>query len=163
MFRSFNQRIFAVFLYATLILFVSVNAQAKKAVKYPGPFEAEVYYIVDGDNIFVRVRLWPGIFTDVNLRLNGVDTPETWHPKCESERTRGKEAADFLMNLLGSPYKTAVLGQPMAVVVLRNVKLGKYAGRALADVSFNDLELSQAIISAGKGRPYSGGKREGWC
>jgi micrococcal nuclease len=130
---------------------------------YEGPYEAEVYYITDGDTFFARVRLWPGLNTDVSIRINGIDTPETWRPKCESEEIAGKAATDFVMNMFDSPYRGAVLGKPMAKVELRNVKRGKFAGRIIADVFHNGKDVALSILEAGHARPYLGGTRAGWC
>jgi len=149
-----------------LILFsllFAFSAHAKETRLYPGAYSADVYYITDGDTFFARAHLWPGLNTDVNIRILGLDTPETWRPKCDAEKIAGKAATAYLMELLGSPYRGAILGQPMASVELRNVKRGKYAGRILADVFYNGQNVTEAILQAGHGRPYDGGKREGWC
>ncbi len=146
-----------------LILMIGTPLFAMAAEVYEGPYEAEVYYITDGDTFFARVRLWPGLNTDVSIRINGIDTPETWRPKCESEEIAGKAATDFVINLFDSPYRGAVLGKPMAKVQLRNVKRGKFAGRIIADVFHNGKDVALTILEAGHARPYLGGKREGWC
>lgn len=146
-----------------LILNNSFAAPAFAAKTYAGPYRADVYYITDGDTFFARVNLWPGLNTDVSIRINGIDTPETWGPKCEKEEIAGKVATNFLMEMFDSPYRGAVLGKPMATVELRNVKLGKFAGRVLADVYHNGKDVALAILESGHARPYLGGKREGWC
>ncbi|OUR77056.1 hypothetical protein A9Q83_12615 [Alphaproteobacteria bacterium 46_93_T64] len=148
--------------YLLPFLFLALSSPAMAEI-YPGPFKAEVYYVNDGDTFFARVKLWPGLNTDVNIRLRGVDTPETWRPECESEKTAGKTATQFIMDLFGSPHRGAILDKPMAVVELRNVKLGKYAGRVLADVFYKNADVAKGIIDAGLGRAYTGGKRHGWC
>ena len=49
-------------------------------------------------------------------------------------------------------------------VTLRNVKLGKYAGRVVADVIIGDgRRLADVLIEAGLRRPYDVGARQGWC
>ena len=49
-------------------------------------------------------------------------------------------------------------------VTLRNVKLGKYAGRVVADVIIEDgRSLADILITADLARSYDGGTREGWC
>lgn len=55
---------------------------------------AEVVRIVDGDTVVVRLR-----GENVTVRLIGVDTPETVHPRRPVE-AYGKEASRFLTNLL---------------------------------------------------------------
>ena len=151
---------------ATTALFLSLfagPAHTEAADVYPGPYSADIYYITDGDTFFARVNLWPGLNTDVSIRIKGIDTPETWRPKCDAEETAGKAATRFLMDLMDSPYRGAVLGKPMATVELRNVELGKFAGRVLADAYFGGKDLALTMLEAGHARPYLGGKREGWC
>ncbi len=47
---------------------------------------------------------------------------------------------------------------------LRNIKLGKYAGRVVADVeNMEGKSLAQLLIRQELGRAYDGGRREGWC
>ncbi len=49
-------------------------------------------------------------------------------------------------------------------VHLRNVGLGKYAGRVIADVFTEDgRRLADVLLEAGLARPYDGSEREGWC
>ena len=50
-----------------------------------------------------------------------------------------------------------------AEVQLTNVRLGKYAGRVIAVVWVNGRKLSDLLIAENLGRPYHGGRREGWC
>ncbi|MFT6557047.1 thermonuclease family protein [Sneathiella sp.] len=145
------------------IFLLMISSAWAKGPEYPGPYSAEVYYITDGDTFFARVNLWPGINTDVSIRIRGVDTPESWRPKCDQEKIAGKAATDFLINRFNSPYRGAVLGKPMAKVTLINVKLGKYAGRALADVLHEGEDVASLIIEKGHGKPYQGGKRQSWC
>ena len=52
---------------------------------------------------------------------------------------------------------------------LHNIKLGKFAGRVLADVQIHTGhrrstdDLAELLIEAGHARPYDGGARAGWC
>ena len=55
---------------------------------------AEVVRIVDGDTVVLRLR-----GDETTVRLIGVDTPETVHPRRPVE-AYGKEASRFLTNLL---------------------------------------------------------------
>lgn len=145
-----------------ILVLVAGTASAKNKI-FPGPYSAEIYYITDGDTFFARVALWPGLSTDVSVRIRGIDTPESWRPKCESEKAAGKAATEFLMQHFDSPHRGAVLGKPMAKVSLSNVALGKYSGRVLADVHHAGKNIAKLILSEGHGREYSGGKRQSWC
>ena len=49
-------------------------------------------------------------------------------------------------------------------VTIFNVGPDKYNGRVVADVATRATpNISAALIAAGQGRPYSGGRRAGWC
>ena len=50
-----------------------------------------------------------------------------------------------------------------ATVQLTDVRPGKYAGRVIADVWVNGRKLSDLLIAENLGRPYDGGRRQGWC
>ncbi len=117
----------------------------------PGPLPAQVVSVYDGDTITVRARIWLGQDIEVSVRLDGIDTPEL-RGKCEDEKKLAQKARDFLIKLAGD------------TVMLRDIHYGKYAGRVIARVLTEDGEdLVAALINAGHGRPYSGGKRQGWC
>ena len=49
------------------------------------------------------------------------------------------------------------------VVLVRDPEWGKWGGRVLADLILDGRSLSAALIAAGYGRPYDGGRRPGWC
>ena len=87
----------------------------------------------------------------INLRLDGIDTPEKrGSPPCE--KALAKKATEFTRQFVKS-----------GVVTVSGVKLGKYAGRALGSVTVGGKDLVKALILAGHGREYHGGKRQGWC
>ncbi|GHV85120.1 hypothetical protein AGMMS50230_07280 [Spirochaetia bacterium] len=70
------------------------------AVDFSQLLPAEVTSHVDGDTIKVQIRNPPaGLKALETIRLIGVDTPETVHPRREVE-TFGKEASDFTKNRL---------------------------------------------------------------
>ena len=50
-----------------------------------------------------------------------------------------------------------------ARVKLTSIRPGKYAGRVIADVWVNEQKLSDLLIAKNLGRPYHGGRWEGWC
>ena len=118
----------------------------------PGPVQARVLRVIDGDTIVVRARIWLGQNIDTQVRLDGVDTPEI-KGKCEFERRLAERARDLIMarSAAGS-------------VVLSEIHYGKYAGRVVARVRTPDGgDFSTALVEAGLGRAYEGGRRESWC
>tara|TARA_R110002124_G_scaffold37640_1_gene120256 strand:+ start:963 stop:1316 length:354 start_codon:yes stop_codon:yes gene_type:complete len=107
--------------------------------------------VYDGDTFRARVNVWPGIIIDVSVRVRGVDTPEI-KGKCKAEIEKAIKARDYARVWLNS------------AVFLKNVSLGKYAGRVIADVyDQSGNQLSSDIISNGLGRKYNGGRRMSWC
>ncbi len=134
---------------AALGLVPSAVLEAREVL--PGPIRAQVVSVYDGDTITVRARVWLGQDIEVSVRLDGIDTPEL-RGKCEDEKELARKAREFLIKLAGD------------TVMLRDIHYGKYAGRVIARVLTEDGEdLVAALINAGHGRPYSGGKRQGWC
>jgi len=118
----------------------------------PGPVTAEVVSVHDGDTFKIRARIWLGHTIETSVRIAGLDTPER-RARCPAEAVAAALAKDALVALLAS-----------GGAVLYDVRYGKYAGRVLARVETLDgRDAGQAIIEAGLGRPYRGGKRRGWC
>ncbi len=110
------------------------------------PFQ--VVRVIDGDTIKGLARPWPGIVAEVSLRIRGIDTPEI-RGKCLEEKALANAAKTYLEFLLPTDN----------IVVVRNIKRGKYAGRVIGDIPM----IRDAMISAGYARKYSGGKRKPWC
>ena len=89
----------------------------------------------------------------VRVRLINVDTPEI-HGECESEIRAAFAAKARLSELL-----------PVgSVAELRDIKDDKYLGRIDARVLTADgRDVGNVLIHEKLGRPYSGGRRDGWC
>lgn len=118
----------------------------------PGPIAAHVVRVVDGDTLIVRARIWLGQEVETAVRLDGIDTPEI-KGKCDAERRMAIAARDVTRGLAES-----------RVVLLRDVRYGKYAGRVLARIETGDgMDLGRALLERGLGRPYRGGPRGDWC
>lgn len=60
-------------------------------------YQAIVTRVVDGDTLEVTIDLGFRIKIEkVRLRLKGIDTPETWRPRNDLERTHGLKATEFV-------------------------------------------------------------------
>ncbi len=117
----------------------------------PGPIPAELVRVIDGDTVEVRAWIWPELVVTTRVRLAGMDAPEM-EGECAAERDLARRARDYIAARVGE------------IVRLYEVRLGKYAGRVIARVETTDgLDLAAALIEAGLGRPYEGGRREEWC
>lgn len=140
----------AVLAVVTTLMVPSGGAGVPETV--PGPIAARLLGVVDGDTIIVRARIWLGQDVETRLRLDGVDAPEL-KGRCERERRAAAAARDFIRSL-GSGGR----------VVLRDIQYGKYAGRVVARVETPaGADFAEALLRAGLGRPYDGGRRPSWC
>lgn len=112
-----------------------------------------VDYIIDGDTFAGRVTLADDTKITVRVRLINVDTPEI-HGECESEIRAAFAAKARLTELL--PIGTTV--------ELQEIKDDKYLGRIDAHVlDVLGRDVGKILVNEKLGRPYSGGRRDGWC
>ena len=112
-----------------------------------------VDYIIDGDTFAGRVTLADDTKITVRIRLINVDTPEI-HGECESEIRAAFAAKARLAELL--PIGTTV--------ELQEIKDDKYLGRIDARVlDVLGRDVGKILVNEKLGRPYSGGRRDGWC
>ncbi len=114
---------------------------------------ARVLSVTDGDTVKVKAHMWPGLTWKGSVRVEGVDTPELGgRAKCETEKRKAEAARDFVKERVGKR------------VTLVDVKKGKYAGRVVARIRLADgSDLTDLLIRGRHGRPYDGGRRQGWC
>ena len=129
-------------------LFVSLPTFA---VDYAWP----VVRVIDGDTVAVDASAdLPPELARLSVRLRGVDTPEKGgRAKCESERVAGQAATTYTRSAIAEASR----------IVVRDPAWGKWGGRVLADLIVDGRSLATALIAAGHGRAYGGGRREGWC
>lgn len=87
------------------------------------------------------------------IRLLGIDTPEI-HDKarCPLEQALAVAARDRLRELIEAAADRQLCPEGR----------DKYR-RVLASLILDGRDASQTLIAEGHGRPYEGGKREGWC
>ena len=137
-------------IFATMLTATCATAADAVAADYTWP----VVRVVDGDTIQVDASAdMPPELAAIRVRLRGVDTPETWRPKCDSERKAGRAATAFLKLRIAEAER----------IVVRDPEWGKFGGRVLANLILDGRTLSDLLIEAEHGRPYSGDKRAGWC
>ncbi|MDE0058936.1 MAG: thermonuclease family protein [Defluviicoccus sp.] len=110
--------------------------------------------MVDSDTVAVDASAdMPAELADVKVRLRGVDTPDTWKPKCDAERAAGTAATAFTNAAIADAD----------IVTVRDPAWGKWGGRVVADLIVDGDSLAELLIEAGHGRAYDGRKRQSWC
>ena len=121
---------------------------------FAADYKWPVMRVIDGDTVEVDASTdLPPELATIRVRLRDADIPETWRPKCDSERKAGRAATAFVKRTI------ATAGS----LIVRNPSWGKYGGRVIADLILDGRSLSAMLIEAGHGRPYDGGKRGSWC
>lgn len=102
----------------------------------------------DGDTITVNITgVHDIIGNEISVRVRGLDTPEI-RGKCEDEKILAKESKYFVGELLSKSKKINLL----------NIARGKYF-RIVADVQYDDKNLTDTLIEEGYAVPYDGGTK----
>lgn len=109
--------------------------------------------VYDGDTFTINVDGdCPGVLCNrIPVRINGIDTPEI-RGKCEQEKIGAIDSRTYLAQLLLNAKE----------IELRNLGRDKYF-RINAEVFADGVNVGADMISKGLARPYSGGRRSGWC
>lgn len=89
-------------------------------------YKAKVIRCIDGDTFEVNVDVGFSITITTKLRLADIDTPESYRPRNEAERTHGNAAKVLVEALMLNQW-----------VTIRTNKTGKY-GRYIAHVELPD-------------------------
>ena len=142
--RRWRRAVAALLLGAALAIAAALAAFAAEGkTTLSGPVAARIVRVIDGDTFVADVDLGFHVTMTEAFRLSGVDTPEIQYPL-------GRDARMFVVQ-----WCTDRGGK----VWLRSIKTEKF-GRWLAEVYDDQGEsLRAAIITAGHGVAYDGGKR----
>ena len=157
--RAVGWRLFLVFAFAfgmTVIAYQTFLQPAVSATLGPIEVRADVLSVYDGDTFTARAYIWPGHVVEVSIRIRGIDTPEI-RGKCDREKALALFVRDFVREKILNTQ-----------VRLKNIRLGKYAGRVIADVYYpaapnRQDNLAAILLIQGYARAYDGGSRQGWC
>lgn len=125
---------------------------------YSGPYLAHVLKITDSDTLKLAVHIWPDQTVTVGMRENGIDTPETFRPKCALEKSKARDATNFVKSIV----------QVGGLVEVTNVKIGKFGRRAVGTIDVDPSDstklLREELFRYDHGVAYSGkGPKEDWC
>lgn len=111
-----------------------------------------VIEVIDGDTIVIQHSDY--FYTNPKIRLLGIDTPESWRPKCDNEKLLGLKAKEFVKKTIADVGNIVTLGK---------IDKDKY-GRILTTVYVGNKDLSELLIKNGLGIPYFGdAKTNMWC
>ena len=111
------------FFLATAPGMAQVDVTSRQTI-FPGPYDAEVVSIIDGDTLEVTVALWPGLRAEYRVRVRGIDAPELYRPACREEAELAETARQQAERLY----------PPGTPVQLRDVSYDAFAGRVVADI-----------------------------
>ena len=138
-----------------VILWLAMATSVNAATLEERTFPASVVRVIDGDSVVVQIENWPLPFNPVELRLEGIDTPESrkQDAKCEKEQKLGLIAKFWLRERLppGSP-----------VTVIWTGEREKY-GRLLSEVISKGENINRSLVRLGFAVEYHGGTKLSWC
>jgi endonuclease YncB( thermonuclease family) len=100
--------------------------------------------VIDGDTIR---------YDGVKIRLEDIDAPEVFSPKCPSELARGNRATERLLALINAG--------PIALVRTGARDQDRY-GRKLRTIERAGRSLGAILVAEGLARPWDGARRS-WC
>lgn len=108
--------------------------------------------VYDGDTLTVTLPAVHPLWGDrAAVRIAGIDTPEI-RGECIPESEKAIAARDALYALVSVARR----------VDLEQCGIEKF-GRLLCRVLADRRDAGEYLISEGHARPYTGGKRQGWC
>lgn len=141
--------------FAAVLLPVALAvAGPAQADMLPGPVEARVIDVIDGDSLRVRAQIWLSQEVETIVRLDGVDAPEL-RARCDVEKETALAARAFLERQVAAADRR---------VLLTGISQDKFGGRVLATVTdATGHDLARALTEAGLARVYRGGRRAPWC
>ena len=97
-------------------------------------YKAVLKRVVDGDTMDVIIDIGFQLTTEQRIRLKGVNTPETWRQKKDSEEyKKGMQATKFVVERFEKNNNE--------FIIKTSKNKGVY-GRYIAEIFFKDSELS---------------------
>lgn len=108
-------------------------------------YNAMVVRVVDGDTLDLMVDLGFDIFQKMRVRLFGIDTPEIYGVKRDSEEySKGKLASDFVKKILHPGTKVS-----MNSVKDKRGKYGRYLATVFCDMNGVLTNLNDMLVTNG--------------
>ena len=99
--------------------------------------------VIDGDTIR---------YGGIKIRLEDIDAPEVFSPKCSSEAKLGRRAAERLLHLMNvGPFQ-----------LVSGARDEDRYGRKLRTIERGGRSLGEVLVAEGLARRWEGGRRP-WC
>ena len=99
--------------------------------------------VIDGDTIR---------YGGIKIRLEDIDAPEVFSPRCASEARLGQRAAERLLHLMNSgPFQ-----------LVSGARDEDRYGRKLRTIERGGRSLGEVLVAEGLARRWEGGRRS-WC
>lgn len=118
-------------------------------------FPATVVHVTDGDTIIVHVNGWPIVFDPMEVRLDGIDTPE-------SRKQDAKCIKELKLGLIAKGWMKAKLPVGTKVNVIWTGEREKY-GRLLGTVILGSEVINKSLVQKGYAMEYHGATKGNWC
>ena len=118
-------------------------------------FLAKVVRVVDGDTLWVDVDLWDGTIFRAEIRVLGVNCPESHGPTASDA---GRAAAAYTSSLLPAGKAIRIQTQRVNIHLAGHEEKVEVHGRFLSDVDLLDggPSLGQRLIASGHAAGYDG-------
>jgi len=125
-------------------------------------YKASLSKVKDGDTIVLDINLGFSLSQETEIRLYGVDTPEVYSVKKDSEEySFGAKAKSRVVALLTH--------NPLYVFTIKD-RTGKYGGTYLGEIWFETYyegkegwhNLSEVLLQEGLAVEYHGKKKKSW-
>lgn len=111
-------------------------------------YKAKLERVVDGDTLDLVIDLGFKMTTEQRIRLKGVDTPEIWRQK--------KDSDEYKAGMAAVQYVKKRLEQNHNEMIIRTGKLTGVYGRYIGEVILADSKksLNQELIDTGHAKAY---------
>ena len=112
-------------------------------------YKASLREVVDGDTLDVLIDVGFKMSTEQRIRLKGINTPEIWRRKKDSE--------EYQKGMLAKEYVIRRLGENQNEFIIRTDKdpgvYGRYIGQIL--LADSSKSLNEELLEAGHAVPYT--------
>ena len=131
-----------------LIIFVITTSYSPLKNNNMYEYKATLKRLIDGDTMDLVIDIGFKMTTEQRIRLKGINTPETWRQKKDSEEyKKGMEAKNYVEKRLQE--------NSGAFRVRTDKKHGVY-GRYIADILLDDsdISLNEELLKNGLAKPW---------